>query len=221
MKSETKKRLSLSKKGEELIEHYKNMVEHGYQRVDGIYVKNTYEDFELKKFKETIQPQFKYWNIKSVLDYGGGGSDWDKKDFYGEQSARDFFNLEKIISYEPARNYHDIESCDCVICFDVLEHVYLNDLNDVLTHIYSHALKLVIIQVACYRAAALLPTGENAHITVRPPIWWKGFIDSISIKFPQISTMLFCSTEYKHAQLFKIWNAAHFDEKKEYSIKLE
>ena len=45
---------------------------------------------------------------------------------------------------------------------------------------------------------------RKSHITVRPPMWWKGFIDSISIKFPQISTMLFCSTEYKHAQLFKI-----------------
>jgi len=53
MKSEPKKRLSLSKKGEELIEHYKNMVEHGYQRVDGVYVKNTYEDFEVKKFQRT------------------------------------------------------------------------------------------------------------------------------------------------------------------------
>ena len=41
-----------------------------------------------------------------------------------------FLILEKVISYEPARNYHDIESCDCVVCFDVLEHVYLNDLND-------------------------------------------------------------------------------------------
>ena len=75
--------------------------------------------------------------------------------------------------------------------------------------------------MACYEAAALLPTGENAHITVRPPIWWKGFIDSISIKFPDISTMLFCSTDYKNAQLFKIWNAAQFDEKEEYSVKLE
>ena len=115
----------------------------------------------------------------------------------------------------------DIESCDCVVCFDVLEHVYLNDLNDVLTHIYSHALKFVIIQVACYEAQALLPTGENAHITVRPPIWWKGFIDSISIKYPNISTMLFCSTEYKHAQLFKIWNNAEYDNQNEYSIKFE
>ena len=221
MKSDSKKRLSLSKKGEELIEHYKDMVNHGYQRRDGVYVKDTYDSFELKRFKELIQPQFKYWNIKSVLDYGGGGSNWDKSGFSGEQSAKDFFNLEKVISYEPARYSQDINSCDSVVCFDVLEHVYLNDLNDVLTHIYSHSLKLVIIQVACYEAGALLPTGENAHITIRPPIWWKGFVDSISIKFPHISTMLFCSTKYKHAELFKIWNNAQFDEKEEYSVKLE
>ena len=221
MESDSQKGLSLSKKGKELIKHYKEMANQGYKREDGIYVKDTYESFELKKFKELIQPQFNYWKIKSVIDYGGGGSNWDNSGFSGEQTAKDFFNLEKVISYEPARNYHDIESCDCVVCFDVLEHVYLNDLNDVLTHIYSHALKFVIIQVACYEAQALLPTGENAHITVRPPIWWKGFIDSISIKYPNISTMLFCSTEYKHAQLFKIWNNAEYDNQNEYSIKFE
>lgn len=33
--------------------------------------------------------------------------------------------------------------------------------------------------------------------------------------------MLFCSTKYKHAELFKIWNNAQFDEKEEYSVKLE
>ena len=54
MKSDSKKRLSLSKKGEELIEHYKDMVNHGYQRTDGIYVKDTYDSFELKHFKKLI-----------------------------------------------------------------------------------------------------------------------------------------------------------------------
>ena len=49
---DSRKRLSLSKKGEELIEHYKDMANHGYQREDGVYVKDTYESFEIKKFKE-------------------------------------------------------------------------------------------------------------------------------------------------------------------------
>ena len=174
MKLAFQKKLSLSKKGEELIDHYKHMFEHGYHRKDGSFVKDTYESFELKKFKEILLPQFNYWRIKSVLDYGGGGSDWDKTDFSDEKSAKDFFNLEKVISYEPARNINKLEKCDCVVCFDVLEHVYLNDLNKILLNIYSHAKKLVIIQVACYEAAALLPTGENAYITQRPPMWWKG-----------------------------------------------
>ncbi len=221
MKLTFQKKLSLSKKGEELIDHYKHMFEHGYHRKDGSFVKDTYESFELKKFKELLLPQFNYWKIKSVLDYGGGGSNWDKTDFSDDKSAKDFFNLEKVISYEPARNINKLEKCDCVVCFDVLEHVYLNDLNKILSNIYSHAEKLVVIQVACYEAAALLPTGENAHITQRPPMWWKGFIDNISINFPQINTMLFCSTKYTHAELFKIWNNELYDKKYSYTVPLE
>lgn len=221
MKLNFQKKLSLSKKGEELIDHYKYMVKHGYQRNDGSFIKNTYESFELKKFKKLLLPQFKHWEIKSVLDYGGGGSNWEKKDFSNQKSAKEFFDLEKIINYEPARNLNKLDKCDCVVCFDVLEHIYLNDLNKILTNIYSHARKLVILQVACYEAAALLPSGENAHITQRPPIWWKGFIDSITINFPYVSTMLFCSTKYTHAEIFKVWSNASYDEKKGYTIRLE
>jgi hypothetical protein len=221
MKSIFKKKFLLSKKGQELILHYKNMVENGYKRTDGSYIKNTYESFELKKFQKFILPQFNHFHIKSVLDYGSGGSNWDKNNFIDGRSAKDFFNLDKVINYEPSRNLDDLQICDCVICFDVLEHVYINDLNKILKNIYSYAKKLVVIQVACYEAAALLPTGENAHITQRPPMWWKGFIDNISIDFPQISTMLFCSTRYTHVELFKIWKNSDYDEKAEYTVKLE
>ena len=47
------------------------------------------------------------------------------------------------------------------------------------------------------------------------------YFDNISIDFPHISTMLFCSTRYKHAEMFKIWNNAKYDEKEEYTVKLE
>ena len=221
MKSIFKKKILLTKKGEELIGHYKTMVNFGYKRTDGSYVKNTYESFELKNFKDHLKPHFESFDIKRVLDYGGGGSNWEKKGFADEKSAKNFFNLDKIINYEPARELNEIDNCECVVCFDVLEHIYINDLNKILKDIYSHAKKLVVIQVACYEAAALLPTGENAHITQRPPIWWKGFIDNISIDYPQISTLLFCSTKYMHAESFNIWNNAKYDEKEEFTVKLE
>ena len=212
---------NLSKKGQRLIEHYKEMVKNGYKRKDGIEVKNTYESFELKKFKEVILPEFNNLKIRTLLDYGGVGSDWGKNDFHKNQSAIEYFNLEKVINFEPAREKNDLEASDCVVCFDVLEHIYFNDLNFVLHNIYSNAKKLVVLQIACYEAAALLPSGENAHVTIRPPLWWKGFVDSFSCKFPKIKTMLFCSASYKQAQLFKIWKAEEYDEREYYTVKLE
>ena len=56
--------------------------------------------------------------------------------------------------------------------------------------------KLVVLNVACYEANALLPNGENAHITVRNPHWWKGVLDLISVEFPSISVDLICSPKY-------------------------
>jgi len=212
---------NLSKKGQSLIEHYKDMVKNGYKRKDGKEVKNTYQSFELKKFKDAILPEFNKLKIRTLLDYGGGGSDWGKNDFYKNQSAIEYFNLKKVINFEPARAKNDLEVSDCVVCFDVLEHIYFNDLNFVLNNIYSNAKKLVVLQIACYPAAALLPTGENAHVTIRPPLWWKGFVDSFSIKFPKIKTILFCSTSYKQAHLFKIWKAEEYNERRDYTVKLK
>ena len=212
---------SLSKKGKILIELYKEMVQNGYKRKDGIEVKNTYESFELKKFKEILLPEFQKLNITTLLDYGGGGSNWEKTDFNNNQSAIDYFKLERVTNFEPARMKNELEVSDCVTCFDVLEHVYFNDLNFVLNNIYSNAQKLVVLQIACYEASALLPTGENAHITIRPPLWWKGFVDSFSIKFPKIKTILFCSTSYTKAHLFKIWKAEEYEERDDFTVKLE
>jgi len=48
----------------------------------------------------------------------------------------------------------------------------------VVSELFSLAKKLLIINVACYEAAALLPNGENAHITTRNAHWWKGVIDA-------------------------------------------
>ena len=72
----------------------------------------------------------------------------------------------------------------------------------VLRDIFSHAKKLVILNVACYEANALLPNGENAHITVRSPHWWKGALDLISVEYPSVSIDLICSPKYNQMQAF-------------------
>ena len=66
--------LKLSKKGYDLIEMYKAMVDEGYDN----------NLFNLKKFKEFIKKIFLENKIESVLDYGSGNTNWFDKNFDNE-----------------------------------------------------------------------------------------------------------------------------------------
>lgn len=200
-----------SSKQSELIELYNHMAENGYKRSDGQFIKNAYADFELHRFRNPVGEFLAPKDIRSVLDYGCGGSDWDRMHIFDGNSAREFFGLDEIFYYEPARGTDQRQKADCVVCFDVLEHVFLGDITSVLRDIFSHARKAVVLNVACYPAAALLPTGENAHITVRGPMWWQGVLLGVRHDFPHVETLLFCSTAYTKAEAFVLepMNACH------------
>ncbi len=214
------KKNNLSKKGNELLKIYSEFVKSGYKTVDNKKVTSTYNDFELVAYKDILKENFKRYKIKSILDYGSGGSDWNRKNFdeSTNQSAMEYFNLENVKKYEPARFLDERSKNDCVICFDVLEHIFLGDLKKVLIDIFKCSTKLVILQIACYNAKALLPNGENAHITIRHPQWWKGYVDSISSDFPDISILLMCSESYRKTKVFSNWNAKMWHEDKNYKI---
>ena len=216
-------KVKLSPKGQKLLEIYKDFFNKGYLRKDGTAIskENTYNDFELKILKNTLLTIFKKYSIDSVVDYGSGRSNWYEKNFHDNLSAIEFFNLKQVLHYEPSLEKNFIKKLDCVSCFDVLEHIYINDLNKIIRHIYSNANKLVIISIACYHALALLPNKENAHVTVRPPIWWKGFIESISMEYPLVNTFLICRTTSKEYKYFKIWNNAEYDLNENYTIELK
>ena len=194
--------LSLSDKGQRLINMYSQMAEHGYATNIGVGIKDAYNSFELQKIRNVVKDKFVQYDIGTVLDYGCGGSDWNAPGFENKLSAADFFSLKSVYRYEPARNIDERTSVDCVVCFDVLEHIFVSDVAAVLRDIFSHAQKLVILNVACYDANALLPNGENAHITVRNPHWWKGVLDLISVEFPSVSVDLICSPKYNKMLVF-------------------
>lgn len=198
----------LSKKGLALIELYKQMAETGYSRTDGSVVSNAFSDFELRPFRKEIREVFNHFGIQSVLDYGSGGSNWDLEGFDTEgSSAKDYFNLAQVFKYEPARGLDQRQKVDCTICFDVLEHIYIQDVLNVIRDLFSNSTQLVIVNVACYPAAATLPNGENAHITVRDAHWWKAMFDMVSLEFPETHVWLLCSKSYQAAGSFNIWRA--------------
>ena len=205
-------KLKLSKKGLELLKLYNKMVNDGYRN----------DLFNLKHFKEFVREKFRIHNIKSILDYGSGKSDWNKEGFdtTTNNSAKKYFDLKEVYNYEPTENLNEKKIVDCVLCIDVLEHIFIGDLKLVLFDIYNNAKKIVILQIACYPASAILPNGENAHITIRNPLWWKGFIDSISSDFESVSTILICSTSYNNAKVFETWSAKKWHEVKNFKVDI-
>lgn len=202
-------KLKLSKKGNELINLYKLMVKQGYRN----------DNFNPGRFRTALKKIFDEYNIRTILDYGSGRGSWQKK-IYNDNtiSALEYFSLEKVHQYEPTTSNSKKIISDCVLCFDVLEHVFISDLKNVITDLYHHSKRLVIIQVACYDAKAVLPNGENAHVTVRNPIWWKGFLDSVSSEFENINTLLMCTTKDNKIFSFKTWSSKEWNEFPDYKI---
>jgi hypothetical protein len=196
----------LSKKGQELIEMYKHMISGGYMRKDGIDIRDAFADFESRFYRIPIKEQFIEFNIESTLDYGCGGSDWTSKNFDDNgQSAQEYYGLDKCFRYEPARGFDERAKADCVISFDVLEHVYIADVENILDDIFSYAKKLVILNIACYPANAMLPNGENAHITVRDKFWWKAQLDICALKYPNIHIQLLTSRDWRKTESFPVY----------------
>ncbi len=108
-----------------------------------------------------------------------------------------------------------------MVCFDVLEHIFVADLPSVVTELFSLAEKLLVINVGCYEAAALLPNGENAHITVRNAHWWKGLIDTTALKYPNVEVLLICSETYSSGIIFESFNAQTWADSFSYTTKMK
>lgn len=189
-----------STKQEQLIALYTKMAQDGYQTNDDQHIAVAFSDMEIRAFKEHVKPLFEKYAVRTLLDYGCGGSDYNKSGFSGELNAKTFFNLANVFLYEPARGVDQRAISDAVVCFDVLEHIFISDIPRVVKELFSLANKLLVVNVACYSARALLPNGENAHITVRPPLWWKGVFDSIAIEFPHVAVQLWCSTGWRKVE---------------------
>ena len=201
------KNFELTPQGVQLIEQYEIMAREGFFRTDGSKVPadSAYNSFQLRKFRHVCKPLFVKNEIVTVLDYGGGGSDWDTLNFDAEsgKSAKYFFDVQTVQTFEPARNLTQKVKSDAVVCIDVLEHIFLGDIATILNELFMLADKMLVINVACYKAAALLPNGENAHITVRSPDWWKGAVDTVSANYPDVELLLICSTAFDQGVIYE------------------
>ncbi len=206
-----------SPKGKELIGLYKKMASEGYDMEGQKRVpKNVgFSNFNIKFLKNVFRQFFIKESISSILDYGSGGCDWDALGFDGnsELSAKTYFNLKNAFHYEPGRSIDERQKVDCVVSTDVLEHLFIADVPNVLRDIFSYANEWILLVIACYPALSKLPNGENAHTTVREGIWWKGVIDSISTEFPKTKVLLGYKPDNQHLKFYQPWSVDLWQEK--------
>lgn len=117
---------------------------------------------------------------KTLLDYGSGhGRAWG-----GLGGLRRRMGIEKVTRYDPA--IPDIATkpvgkFDGVVCCDVLEHVVLEDVEEVIADLFSYASKFVFATVCCRPAKKLFPDLTNMHVTLMPLPWWESLFSARAI----------------------------------------
>ena len=114
-----------------------------------------------------ILPYVQMLEARSAIDYGCGQS--VLADVIAERCGV------RVTRYDPAIPAYDklpSGRFDLLINIDVLEHLPEDAIDDTLATMSSLSEKAIIV-IDTRLAKTTLPDGRNAHLTVRPPEWWR------------------------------------------------
>ena len=105
-----------------------------------------------------------------ILDYGCGHAQL-------ENAVKRYFTpeLATVTGYDPFVERYSAQidgKYDVVTCFDVMEHIEYQCVDNVLRHIAERTGYVAVFAIATSDAVKNLADGRNAHITQRSPEWW-------------------------------------------------
>ena len=165
----------------ELIAQYKHM-----------HATSVYGDTSVKNLR-FLRPEIRILRPGSILDYGCGQSRLlDELDLGYPLDLQRYDPAIPAIAAKPER------PAELLINVDVLEHIDEGDLDAVIGEMALLGRNAIVI-VDTKAAAALLPDGRNAHVTIRPHAWWR---ERLSSHFPQLYPI---STARRSRAGFKTW----------------
>ena len=184
---------------------YRQMHQHGEQFL-GTPAAETFPGFSLDAQMDRIKDLIARTGAQTLLDYGcGKGQQYGPriiKDAAGNQwpSVIDYWDIDELECYDPC--YEKFSRLpegkfDGVICTDVLEHCPEEDMGWIVDEIFGYARRFVFANVACYPAKKRLPSGENAHCTIKPVEWWEGLVRDIAARHQGVSWEFWVQSEIK------------------------
>jgi hypothetical protein len=104
---------------------------------------------------------------RSICDYGAGKQNL-KKGLRAEG-----LELSAYYPYDPAfPEYGAARPADLVCCIDVLEHIEIDYLDNVLDELKALTRAFGFFSVHTGPAAKVLSDGRNAHLIQKPSSWW-------------------------------------------------
>ena len=117
----------------------------------------------------TIRDHIGWQQATTLIDYGSGNIEGEERSL--KWALKDECN---VIEYEPAikSKSKSPDPQDYVVCVDVLEHVEPELLSNVIEHLVSKFDKKALLIISLQEARETLPSGRNAHLTVKPAEWW-------------------------------------------------
>jgi len=178
----------------ELLEGYRTMHANG-EKFMNVAPLDTFPGFTLLSEAHHIKRLIDRTGALSILDYGSGkGRQYDARGVRlarGEKvdSIIDYWGVDHVHCYDPSLpGFSKLpqETFHGVISTDVLEHCPEEDLPWILAEMFAYAERFLYASVACFPAKKRLPSGENAHCTIRPPEWWAALFRRIAAGSPGV-----------------------------------
>ncbi len=123
-----------------------------------------------RRYADTVEYILRCVGGYSVLDYGCG---------QGSLACELRLRGVECREFDPGIGGKDAlpSFADVVVCSDVLEHVEMEKLPNVLRHLADLARKAIFVVVALEETAKHLTDGRNAHVIIRPAPWWEAKFD--------------------------------------------
>jgi hypothetical protein len=174
-------RASPSPRYRRLLEQYRLLHLYGEAHL-GIAPEQTFPGQSLPKQAPHIKQLIKRTGAKDILDYGAGKGQqyWprrvvDAEDHADYPDVKSYWGVSGITCYDPAYSpFVQLPdgTFDGVVCTDVLEHCPEEDIPWILAELFRYARKFVYANIACFPARKRLPSGGNAHCTIKSAKWW-------------------------------------------------